>query len=105
MGMPRYCTMDDGANELSTNLKGVAEHTDHQAMGPVESVQSAEGACCDTDKSGFGCAVVGCALSIQMLTSSVTTPESLGTRSEASGLRYLALPLAPIFPFLRPPIA
>ena len=35
MGMPRYCTMDDGANELSTNLKGVAEHTDHQAMGPV----------------------------------------------------------------------
>lgn len=105
MGMASYCVMDDGTSGLPMNLQGAAEHTDHQAMGPVESVQSAEGACCDTDKSGVGCAVVGCALSIQMLTSAVTTPESLGTRSESSGLRYLAFPLAPIFPFLRPPIA
>ncbi len=90
---------------VAIHLQDIAEHTDHQAMGSVESVQSAEGGCCDTDKSGVGCAVAGCALSIQMLTSAVTTPESLGTRSEASGLRYLALPLAPIFPFLRPPIA
>jgi hypothetical protein len=100
-----YCTMGDEAVGLATTFQDAAENPDHEAMRDVDDEQHSEEDCCGADKSEKGCVMAGCALSMQMLTPTVTAPAASDTRSTGFVFHPVVFPPVPVFPFLRPPIA
>ncbi|PHS76305.1 MAG: hypothetical protein COB19_00405 [Porticoccus sp.] len=105
VAVPVYCSMGDEANERAAIPHDAAEHNNHEAMLNLDDQQHNEMDCCVTGKSGTGCVTSGCVVPVQLLIPMVALPMAPDTRS--SGIVFLSVvfPPAPIFPFLRPPIA
>ncbi len=87
------------------HARNVAAHPDHAAMGHAQERQHCQGECCGADDPEHDCAMPGCALlPMQLLTLASAVPGAAGKFSADIPFHPVAVPLAPIFPFLRPPI-
>ncbi len=103
--VPVYCSMADEANERAAIPHDAAEHNNHEAMLNLDDQQHNEMDCCVTDNSEMGCVTSGCVVPVQVLIPMVALPLAQDTRSSGIVSLPAVFPPAPIFPFLRPPIA
>lgn len=103
--VPTYCSMGDEVGGLATTFQDAAEHPDHQAMGHAGDEHHEKGDCCGGDKSEKGCVMPGCAVPMQLLTSTLVATVVLDSPTTGTASHPIVFPPAPIFPFLRPPIA
>ena len=94
---PAYCAMGDEVGGQITTVQDAAEHPGHGEMN--------QGSCCRADKSEKGCVMPGCALPMQLLASTMAAPMASDNRSTGIASHPIVFPPAPVFPFLRPPIA
>lgn len=105
VAVPAYCSMGGKADERATITHDAAEHDDRETMHHLDHQQHNERTCCVADNSGTGCVTLGCAVPIQVLIPVVSLPVAPDTRSTGIVSLPVVFPSAPIFPFLRPPIA
>lgn len=107
VAMPSYCSMGDDAGSMAATSHDAAEHhhAAHENMHHTDNSPDNGGDCCGAENTEGGCAMVGCALSVQMLTPNVASPVVADPQDTGIAFHLVVFPQTLVFPFLRPPIA
>ncbi|WP_157976773.1 hypothetical protein [Parahaliea mediterranea] len=94
-----------GAGALASQQNTPCHQGGNTSVHPVHE-QDVEADFCNVDRPGEECSLTGgCALPMQLLASTMAAPMASDNRSTGIASHPIVLPPAPVFLFLRPPIA